>query len=107
MAKTQESESAARRGVGHRPRRAIETIDDALAHLAESLTQLADYIREHQHDLDVDEMARLCAVRGQNLNRFVRMLRDKAALQGGSDDQLCAEIQQALKLASEILGVEL
>ena len=101
------NQNAVKHGFYRRPARRLETVDDALGHLAESLVQLADYIDEHVHELTVDEIARLQAVRGQNLSRFVRMKRDQAALDGEAGDELQADIANALKLAGLQLGVEL
>ena len=84
---------------------AIHSIDDAIAHLAHSLIQLAAYIQDHAGHFTVEEMVRLQAVFGQNLSRYIRAKRDHAA--GAHDTQLQADFDQALKLAGEVLGVDL
>jgi hypothetical protein len=84
----------------------IATLDDVIDHLAESLEQLAAYVREHQDELKVYELARLCAVRGQNLGRFARLLREQAVQAGELDGELAAQIDEALDLAGEALKVE-
>jgi hypothetical protein len=84
---------------------AIRTIDDAIAHLAHSLIQLAGYIHDHAGEFTVEEMVRLQSVFGQNLSRYIRAQRDHAA--GGHDAELQADIDQALQLAGEVLGVNL
>lgn len=83
----------------------IETITDAITSLASSLSKLATYI-ENRDDLTVDEMTRLSAVYGQNLSRIARMMRDRSAIDG-EPDGLDAYIEEALKLASQQLGVNL
>lgn len=100
------NENARKHGFYCRPSRPIETIDDAMEHLAESLIQLAEYIREHMHELTVDEMARLSSVRGQNLSRYVRMIKDRAILTGDTSE-IDAHVERALEFASERLGVPL
>jgi hypothetical protein len=84
----------------------ITTLDDAIDHLAESLQQLAAFAREHQDELKVYELARVCAVRGQNLSRFARMLRERAVQAGELDGELAAQIDEALELAGEALETE-
>jgi hypothetical protein len=100
------NENALKHGFYSKPSRPLETIDDALQHLAECLTQLADYVRDSMYELSVDDMARLSAVRGQNLSRYVRMLRDKAAMSGDLDDELEQQVAEALRLVSKQLGEE-
>ena len=84
---------------------AIRSIDDAIAHLAHSLIQLAQYIHDHASEFTVEEMVRLQSVFGQNLSRYIRAKRDHAA--GSHDEDLQADIDQALQLAGEVLGVNL
>jgi hypothetical protein len=101
------NKNAMKHGFYCKPPRPLETIDDALAHMAECLTQLADYLRDNQDALSVDELVRLSTVRGQNLGRFTRMLRDKNELEGGHDADLQGRIQEALHRASAEIGVDL
>jgi hypothetical protein len=101
------NENAVKHGFYRRPARPLVTIDDAQEHLAECLVQLADYIRDNIDSLSADEIARLEAVRGQNLSRYVRILRDRAAMTGGLHEQRAADVDQALEIVSEVLGAEL
>jgi hypothetical protein len=75
--------------------------------MAESLAQLAEYVDQHRDTLDPDEMARLQAVRGQNLSRFARLLRDQARSVAGNGDQMQTLMDRALQMAAETLGVDL
>ena len=100
------NQNAVKHGFYRRSTRPLETIDDAVRQLAESLAQLADYIAEHMHELTVDEMARLQAVRGQNLSRFVRVKRDLAAIEGEGDAEFEAGLDNAFAMAATVLGVE-
>ncbi len=84
-----------------------ETIGDALEHLARNLARLTDFIERHADELSVDEMARLSGVLGLNLARYTRMQRDQAALEEGAAQELEADIEAALRLASERLGIDL
>jgi hypothetical protein len=84
----------------------ITSLDDAIDHLTENLEQLAAFIREHQDELTVYELARVCEVRGQNVSRFARLLRERAAQAGELDGELAAQIDEALDLAGETLKVE-
>jgi hypothetical protein len=94
-------------GSSRRPRKPFRTADDALTHMAESVDQLADYIDQNAAKLSPDEMARLQGVRGQNIARFARMLRDKARSTTGNNDPAESFLDRALLKAAETLGVDL
>jgi hypothetical protein len=100
------NQNAVKHGFYRRPAHRIESVDDALEHLAESLLQLADYIAENLHELTADDIARLQAVRGQNLSRFARMKRDKAAMEGADTAEFAAGMDEAHSMAAKLLGLE-
>lgn len=97
--------------VGHacprEPSPPIDSIDGALLNLAESLAQLSAYIAAYGPDLSAEEIARLHAVRGQNVSRLVRILREKRTFEGGFSGPLRDQIAEALHLAGIDLDVEL
>ena len=101
------NQNAVKHGFYRRPARPLETIADALEHLTESLIQLAEYLAEHMDELTVDEITRLQAVRGQNLSRFVRMIRDKAAMEGEGAADFAAGLEEAHRMAAQVLGLEI
>jgi hypothetical protein len=79
------------------------TAEEAVSFLAALLKWLADYMATHAEEFTVDDVARLSAVYGQNVGRYVRMCQDQARSAGRETD----EMEQALRLAGQYLGVEL
>lgn len=90
-----------------KPSRPIDSIDGALLNLAESLAELSAYIAAYSPDLSADDVARLQAVRGQNVSRFVRILREKRSSEGSFSGPLREQIAEALRLVGVDLDVEL
>lgn len=101
------NKNAIKHGMHSRPPKPLATVEDAIAHLGDALARLDAYIADHADELTVDELARLAAVYGMNLSRFVRMLRDHAKASGDDASQLEAAIDAAIALASEKLGADL
>ncbi len=99
--------NALKHGFYRRPCGPIKTMGDIMKHMTESLVQLAEYVDQHIDELKPDEMARLQAVRGQNLSRFARMQRDQARSVAGNGDQMQTLMDRALQKAAETLGVDL
>ena len=94
-------------GFYSQPPHLLETIDDAIAHLATSLQRLDQYIAANIETIDVGDVARLLAVQGQNLARYARMLKDQATLSGEITDDFVAIIDEAVEKAQSLLGVDL
>lgn len=86
------------------PQQPPATIDEAIEHLAASLGRLTTYIHTHP-DLTVDEYTRLETVLGQSLSRYIRAKRTRDGTD--TDANLQADIDQALTLAGQLLGVQL
>jgi hypothetical protein len=91
---------------GRRPD--LTHIEAVVADLAERQAQLTEYLAAlMDRGADVEEVARLFALHGQNASRLGRLLRDQRALSGESADDLLDAIGKALDEISEELGVEL
>lgn len=89
-------------------RRDLTQIKNVVADLAERQQQLTAYLgRCLEAGVDVEEMARLFALHGQNASRLGRLLKDQQALSEESADVLFDVIGQALDEISEELGIEL
>jgi hypothetical protein len=87
--------------------RTLDTIDDIITDLAEKQALLSDFIDEAFTDppagITVDRLIRVFNLHGQNASRLGRLLRDRQALRGRSDDGLSAAIAEALaELESEL-----
>jgi hypothetical protein len=79
-----------------------------VADLADRQGLLTSYLETRLSEgADVEEIARLFALHGQNASRLGRLLRDQRALSGDSADGLLAAIGQALDELSTELGIEL
>jgi hypothetical protein len=86
----------------------LTKIDHVVADLAERQALLTSYLEKRLADgAEVEEMARLFALHGQNASRLGRLLRDQRALSGDSADGLLSAIGQALDELSTELGIEL
>jgi hypothetical protein len=96
------------RTVEGRPLRDLTQIDEVVADLAERQAQLTDYLTTRLiQGADVQEVAKLFALHGQNASRLGRLLRDRRALSGESADGLLQAVGQALDEISTELGIEL
>jgi hypothetical protein len=83
-------------------------IEAVVADLAERQAQLTEYLAAlMDRGADVEEVARLFALHGQNASRLGRLLRDQRALSGESADDLLDAIGKALDEIGEELGIEL
>jgi hypothetical protein len=90
------------------PRRDLTHIGEVVADLAERQAQLTEYLAAlMERGADVEEVARLFALHGQNASRLGRLLRDQRALSGESADGLLEAIGKALDEMSQELGIEL
>jgi hypothetical protein len=79
-----------------------------VADLADRQGLLTSYLEKRlSAGAEVEEIARLFALHGQNASRLGRLLRDQRALSGDSADGLLAAIGQALDELSTELGIEL
>jgi hypothetical protein len=79
-----------------------------VADLADRQALLTAYLEKRlSAGAEVEEIARLFALHGQNASRLGRLLRDQRALSGDSADGLLAAIGQALDELSTELGIEL
>jgi len=84
------------------------TINAIIEDLAEKQTQLSSLIEEGlRDDPNIDNLARLFALHGQNASRLGRLLRDQRALSGAAADGIAGAIAQALDELSTELGTEL
>lgn len=89
-------------------RRDLTHIEAVVADLAERQAQLTEYLAAlMDRGADVEEVARLFALHGQNASRLGRLLRDQRALSGESADDLLDAIGKALDEISAELGIEL
>jgi len=84
-----------------------QTIAEVAQALADSLARLQSYITANIDDLDVTDIARLIALEGMHLSRLARVLKQQADMSGGPDQDLQDDIDEALRLAGETLGVPL
>jgi hypothetical protein len=91
--------------------RALDTIDEIIADLAEKQILLSDFITETLSDPDgrvtADGLMRVFALHGQNASRLGRLLRDRRALSGDAADGISAAIAQALEELQTELGTQL
>jgi len=84
------------------------TINAIIEDLAGKQTQLSSLIEENlRDDPNIDNLARLFALHGQNASRLGRLLRDQRALSGAAADGIAGAIAQALDELSTELGTEL
>jgi hypothetical protein len=92
-----------------RPSKALRSIDDLLEDMLEKQSQLSTYIEEQvtTGSSEVEEMAKLFALLGQNASRIGRLLRDQRALSGESADSLLNALGVALDEISTELGINL
>lgn len=81
-------------------------IDDIVVSLNEQHASLSQYIDRHWHDLDVNRLARLLALHGQNASRLGRLLRDYCAIRGEPKDPMEVDMEVALTVAHDILGIK-
>jgi hypothetical protein len=87
----------------------LRSIDDLLEDMLEKQSQLSTYIEEQvtTGSSEVEEMAKLFALLGQNASRIGRLLRDQRALSGESADSLLNALGVALDEISTELGINL
>ena len=90
-----------------RPARPLGTIDDVVEDLMEKQSQLSAYIEGQlvEGEADLEGMAKLLALHGQNASRVGRLLRDQRALSGDSADGLSEAIGKALDEIGSELGI--
>lgn len=91
------------------PVKELSTIDDILADAMKRQAQLSSFIDEccATGEADVETMAKLLALHGQNASRLGRLLRDQRALSGASADGLLAAVSAALDEISTELDLPL
>ena len=82
--------NAVKHGFYVRVERDLTQIEDVVADLADRQQELVSYILDQLESgsTDVQGMARLFALHGQNASRLRRLLRDQRALSGQSADSL-------------------
>ena len=103
------NKNAVRHGFYVRVERDLTRIEDVVADLADRQQELVSYImgQLESESGDVQGMARLFALHGQNASRLGRLLRDKRALSGESADGILDAIGKALDEINTELGTEL
>ncbi|MCJ7737360.1 MAG: hypothetical protein MUQ10_08625 [Anaerolineae bacterium] len=85
-----------------------EMIEKVIDDLAGKQAQLSAYITERlDQGADVQGLARVFALHGQNASRLGRLLRDQRALSGDAADGIAGAIAQALDELSTELGADL
>lgn len=91
------------------PIRELQTIDDIINDLFQRQSQLSGFIEREalQGEVEVNDMAKLLGLLGQNASRIGRLLRDKRALSGDAVDGLLSAIGAALDEISTELGIKL
>jgi len=89
------------------PVKELSTIEDILADAMAKQAQLSAFIQEEAStgDSDIETMAKLLALHGQNASRLGRLLRDQRALSGKSADGLLDAIGAALDEISTELNI--
>jgi plasmid maintenance system antidote protein VapI len=82
----------------------LKNIEDVVGDLIRRQSQLSGFIETHiaAGDVDLESMAKLLALLGQNASRIGRLLRDQRALTGEAADGLLG----ALSTALDELGTE-
>lgn len=101
------NENALKHGFYRPPDRELTTIEDIIADLAEKQLRLSSYINAHTAEADIEQLAHLLKIHGQNASRLGRLLRDKRALTGDAADGISGAIAQALDELGSELGTEL
>ncbi len=96
-------------GFYSQPAKALRSIDDVVADALQRQSELSAFIEQQitTGQLDIEAMAKLLALHGQNASRIGRLLRDKRALSGASADGILGAIAQALDELSTELGIVL
>jgi hypothetical protein len=71
------------------------------------IQQLSDYIDNAPTETTVADMTAIIDLHGRLSSRLGRLMRDRQALTSTDADELEIELREALKIASDILGVDL
>jgi ribosomal protein S15P/S13E len=82
-------------------------LDARIAALNRRIEQLEEHIDTHRHELDAREFAALASLQGQLASRLARLMRDRQRLQGDAADELQRDLDEALAMVSQVLGVDL
>ena len=82
-------------------------LDARIAALNRRIEQLEEHIDTHRHDLDAKEFAALVSLQGQLASRLGRLMRDRQHLQGDAADELQHDLDEALEVVSQVLGIDL
>ena len=87
----------------------MQSIDDVIEDLFQRQSQLSGFIETQavHGEVEINDMAKLLGLLGQNASRIGRLLRDKRALSGDAADGLLSAIGKALDEISTELGVKL
>jgi hypothetical protein len=78
-------------------------IDD----LDRRIRQLSDYIDAHLADLVPEDFAALATLQGQLSSRLGRLMRDRAAIDGETSDELQQAVNEALDQLSQEWGIDI
>lgn len=90
------------------PITAPQTIDEIITDLAAKQAAISQYLDTLLlQPTDIENLARMLAIHGQNASRLGRLLRDQRALSGKAADGISGAIAQALDELSTELHVEL
>ena len=100
------NKNAQTHGLYSTPNIQVRDIDDAIQLLSSHLEELAEFITTNDK-LTIEDMARLSAVLGQNVSRYARLLKAQRELTGERDERIMRDVEEALALAGQKLGVEL
>jgi ribosomal protein S15P/S13E len=82
-------------------------LDARIAALNRRIEQLEEHIDTHRHELDAKEFAALASLQGQLASRLGRLMRDRQHLRGEAADELQHDVDRALEMASQVLGIDL
>jgi hypothetical protein len=96
--------NAAKHGFYSQPATELHNIDDVVGDLMRRQSQLSAFIESHvaTGDVDIESMAKMLGLLGQNASRIGRLLRDQRALSGAAADGLLGALSTALdELGSE------
>ena len=83
----------------------IADLDRRIQHLSDYIDDVT--IGDEKGDISVNAYTKLVSLHGQLSSRLGRLMRDRQQLEGGEESELDRAIDDALDMASEILGVEL
>lgn len=94
-------------GAYSRPNQPLETLADVAEGLRRNARRIQQYIDANITSLDIDDLARLAALEAQTLSRLARVLKQEADSNDHDLSALSADIDKALNMAADLLGVDL